>query len=67
MKTILSYILYYLGHYISKPVQWWNWGFLYPVYTKLMCWSFDLDTKKKVWRPLKNKKWERRVKTKTNE
>lgn len=55
MKTFLSYITYYLGHWVSKPMIRFDWGFLYGLYSKLMTWSYNLDTKKKVWRPTKDK------------
>ncbi|KKL11330.1 hypothetical protein LCGC14_2546940, partial [marine sediment metagenome] len=31
------------------PMHWWDLGFLYPVYSRLMGWSVDLDKAGKVW------------------
>jgi len=52
MKTLFAYVLYYLGDFVSKFLTITN-GRLYPLYSKLMLWSCDLDTGNKIW---KNKK-----------
>jgi hypothetical protein len=40
---ILSEVLYYLGHWISFPMHWFDLGFVYPIYNRLMCWSSDIQ------------------------
>ena len=40
---ILSEALYYLGHWISFPMHWFDLGFVYPIYNRLMCWSSDIQ------------------------
>jgi hypothetical protein len=52
MKTLLAYLLYYLGDFVSKFLTITN-GAVYPLYRKLILWSDDLDTENKIW---KNKK-----------
>jgi len=49
MKTLLSFVLYYIGHFISifMACDWLSW--LYPAYRKIMLWSSDLDKDGKVW------------------
>jgi hypothetical protein len=53
MKLILSKILYFIGDLISKLFYYKFFckfsGFLYPIYSKLMIWSSDLDKEGKVW------------------
>ena len=48
-RTNLSWALYYMGNVVSYPMHWWDLGFLYPVYSRLMGWSVDLDKAGKVW------------------
>ena len=49
MKTLISYILYYLGDLCYKL-------YLYTPYQKFMEWSVKLDTECKVWKkPEKDK------------
>lgn len=48
-RTALSWILYRLGDLVSYPIRWWDLGFLYPVYNRLMIWSVDLDGAGKIW------------------
>ena len=49
MKLMLAYIAYYLGHWISFPMHWFDWGWLYPAYNRLMIWSADLDDEGVIW------------------
>ena len=49
MKHYLALVLYYLGDWISRPMTMFDIGWLYPVYSKLMLWSYDLDTEKRIW------------------
>lgn len=57
MKLVLSRILYYIGHLISLLMR-WNWlgAILYPVYSKIMNLSCDLDPDGKVWKIVNKKK-----------
>ena len=49
MKTFLAFMLYYLGDFVSKFLTITN-GYVYPLYSKLMLWSNDLDTENKIWK-----------------
>lgn len=49
MKTLLSFILYYIGHFISILLRCDLLAFLYPLYRKIMILSSDLDINNKVW------------------
>jgi hypothetical protein len=49
VKNILAHVLYYLGHFVSKFLTITR-GYAYPLYCKLMLWSFDLDTQGKIWK-----------------
>lgn len=55
MKLLLSKVLYYLGDLISKlfyyvPIsKCFSW-LLYPIYSRLMIWSMDLDPFGKIWK-----------------
>lgn len=41
MKIALSWVLYCLGDLVSKPMD--RLPFLYPIYSRLMCWSIQLQ------------------------
>ena len=49
MKTLLSFILYYIGHFISVVMRCDLFAFMYPAYKKIMILSSDLDIHDKVW------------------
>ena len=49
MKTVLSFILYYIGHFISILMRCDLCAFMYPAYKKIMLLSSDLDIHGKVW------------------
>lgn len=48
-RTTLSWALYYMGIVVEYPMHRWDLSFLYPVYSKLMGWSVNLDEAGKVW------------------
>jgi len=50
MKLILSYILYWIGDFISRTIMFWGDGYGFKIYNKIMLWSVDLDTKGKIWK-----------------
>lgn len=50
MKQITSWLLYHLGDLISKFLYFDCMSWLYPVYTKLMVKSSDLDVLNKIWK-----------------
>lgn len=50
MKLMLSYILYYMGDFVSKLLYWDSLAWLYPVYNKLMIWSAELDEDHVIWK-----------------
>lgn len=49
MKTALSYVLYYLGDFVSLFLRITRGG-VYPIYNRLMLWSCDLDTQGRIWK-----------------
>lgn len=49
-RIILAHICFTLGDWVSRPMQDFDWGWLYPIYRKLMIWSFDLDDEEVIWR-----------------
>lgn len=56
LKIISSKILYYIGDFISKLFYYKFFCklscILYPIYSKLMTWSMDLDEDGKVWKKI---------------
>jgi hypothetical protein len=40
---IVSWILFWIGDLLSKPMHYINWWWLYPVYNRLMIWSADVQ------------------------
>jgi hypothetical protein len=50
MKLILSNILYYCGDLVSKLLCFNSFGWLYPLYRKIMILSSKLDKNGKVWK-----------------
>jgi len=40
---VISEIFYYMGHCISYPMTWFDWSWLYPAYSSLMCASYDIQ------------------------
>jgi len=54
---IVSEILYLLGDWVSYPMAYLDWGWLYPTYSKLMGWSGDVQDwagNDKPWSKVKN-------------
>lgn len=49
-RLALAWILYIVGHLVSRPMCWWDLGFLYPIYNRLMTWSVALDKEGKIWK-----------------
>jgi hypothetical protein len=50
MKQILAHVLFYTGDKVSHLMNYEPLSYVvYPVYNKLMQWSFDLDTKGEIW------------------
>jgi hypothetical protein len=39
LARCVSEILYYIGHWISFPMSWFDWHWIYPIYNKIMLWS----------------------------
>ena len=35
--------MYWLGDFVSKPMHYLNWAWLYPAYNNLMTWSYDIQ------------------------
>jgi hypothetical protein len=40
---VVSWTLYWLGDLISKPMNYLDWYWLYPVYNRLMIYSADVQ------------------------
>lgn len=55
LKTYLSLILYYIGHGISKLMNYDCFAWLYPLYSRIMGLSCDLDKDEKVWKTVNKK------------
>src|SRR5258708_3806339 len=52
LRIGLSWVCYYAGDLISRPIGWRDhFCWLYPLYHRLMCWSYDLqgDNKRGPW------------------
>jgi hypothetical protein len=43
IARIFSEILYCMGHWISFPMCYFDWAWLYPIYHRLMIWSSDVQ------------------------
>lgn len=43
IRKACAYILFWIGDGVSKVMNWADWGWLYPVYNTLMCWSSDIQ------------------------
>lgn len=43
VARIASEMLYYLGDWVSYPIYWFDWAWLYPTYNKLMTWSCNIQ------------------------
>jgi hypothetical protein len=56
MKTLASRLLYRVGHLVSIFLYCDLFAFLYPVYSKIMFWSMELDIDRKVWKMTINKR-----------
>lgn len=39
----LSWLFYWLGDFTSHIMHAFDWAFLYPIYNRLMIWSFDIQ------------------------
>jgi hypothetical protein len=40
---VVSWTLYWLGDFVSKPLHYFDWWWLYPVYNRLMICSVDVQ------------------------
>lgn len=39
----LTWILFWMGDLISRPMNYLDWAWLYPAYNRLMIWSVDVQ------------------------
>ena len=39
----LSWLFFWIGDLISYPMNYFDWGWLYPTYNRSMIWSVDLQ------------------------
>jgi hypothetical protein len=57
LKLFLAFWYYFWGDLISKPMNWFDFGFLYPLYNRWMCKSAKFDEAHKLWvKPKSNTK-----------
>ena len=42
---LVTWILYWIGDAVSRPMNWFDWAWLFPAYNRLMLWSYGV----KVW------------------
>ena len=42
---VISEVLYCLGDWVSRPMYYWDWAGIYPVYN----WLMDLSYRTQVW------------------
>lgn len=49
MNYILAHLFYYAGHIVSKPMHYFDWGWLYPIYNWLMIKSSEYDIYEWIW------------------
>ena len=58
MKLALSWVMYWLGDFISRTIL--RLGIGYGLYKTLMLWSVELDDKFDVWKEVKPKRRKRK-------
>ena len=56
MKHLLSLFFYYTGDIISQTTMRWGRGYGYPIYSKVMKWSVELDENCRIWKKVKGKR-----------
>ncbi|NDG52777.1 MAG: hypothetical protein EBY39_07115 [Flavobacteriia bacterium] len=56
MKLILSKILFLFGDLISKLLNYDCFAWLYPLYSRIMGLSCDLDKNGRIWKIIKKRK-----------
>jgi hypothetical protein len=54
MKLIASKILYYCGDLVSRFLYFDRLAFLYPLYSRIMILSSELDKEAKIWYHVNN-------------
>ena len=50
MRKARIWLLFWIGHIISKPMEWFDWGCIYPAYNWCMSTSCDLDDDEWMWK-----------------
>ena len=50
MKQLASTVLYHIGDWVSRPMLNYDWGWLYPIYNRIMLLSSELDINHKIWK-----------------
>ena len=50
MSLVVAWSCYLLGDAVSRPMMWFDWGWIYPVYNRLMRMSYDHDHRRVVWK-----------------
>jgi len=38
-----SWVCFWLGHWVSRPMHWFDFWWLYPIYNNLMGWSYQVQ------------------------
>ena len=67
---IVSELLFWIGDKIGKPMYYFDWAWIYPVYNKIMLASADVQDWSGCagpWAPVKQKKRKRNLKKVLNE
>ena len=55
MKHLLSLFFYYIGDIISQTTMRIGRGYGYPIYSKVMKWSVELDENCRIWKKVGEK------------
>lgn len=42
-RSLVAWVLYYVGRSVSVPMLRLHWGWLYPAYNRLMGWSVQVQ------------------------
>jgi len=50
MKLIIAWLLFWVGHAISKLASWFGWDWLYRSYNWCMNMSSAFDTNSRIWK-----------------
>ena len=43
IARLISEVLFYIGHWISAPMNYFDWAWIYPIYNKIMLYSCNVQ------------------------